>query len=97
MINSRDIVCIQENNFYSNFLLEHNHYKVENQFAMSHNDVIQIDNTNVHNNSDPDDTLNDVFRPLYILPLKHERLMIDQSKNYYLKAFPHLCCHNQMK
>ena len=52
MTNIRAISGVQENHFSSNFLLEYNHHICDNQLYMYHDNLMQIDDDKVENNSD---------------------------------------------
>ena len=59
MTNSRAVTSVQENHFSSNYFLESNHDIVGNQFDMSHDHLVKMDNDEVGNNSDLNLTQND--------------------------------------
>ena len=59
MKSSRAVAGVQENHLSSNFILEHNHPIVDNQFDMSQDHLMQIDNDEAENNSDANLTPND--------------------------------------
>ena len=69
MPNSRSVAGVKENNFSSSFLLEHNHNIVDNQFDMSQDHLMQIDDDEVGNNSDANLAQNDELDHIHVLPL----------------------------
>lgn len=76
MINSRDIAGVQQNHISPKTFLDHNRHKIDNQFDMSRDDVMQVDKNGVENNSDLDNTLNTGLCHLYDLPIESESLGI---------------------
>ena len=87
MTNSRPIAGVKENHFSSNFLLKKTHDKVDNQFDISHDHLMQINNDEIGNNSDVSYTQNDELNPIHVLHIAVESLDIRSKQDQLSKHF----------
>ena len=87
MTTSRTIVGVQENHFSFNFLLENNHHIVHNQFNISKDHLMQIEQYEVGNNRYVNLACNDEIDHIQVLPMSAELLDIRSKQNQLSKGY----------